>query len=84
LQRERIISLGTQFFRPGMAAEDGIDDMIVLDQLTEENMLLNLHVRYQKNIIYVRAFVLFIAVSSLKSYRIEEFSLKQFFFIRIL
>lgn len=45
-----------------MAAEDGIDDMIVLDQLTEENMLLNLHVRYQKNIIYVRAFVLFIAV----------------------
>ncbi len=34
--------------------EGGVDDMITLDNLSEDVMLRNLHARYNKNIIYVR------------------------------
>lgn len=36
----------------------GIDDMITLPNMTEENMLKNLQIRYSKDIIYVSEFIL--------------------------
>jgi myosin heavy subunit len=42
-----------------MASEDkvlgarGVEDMITLDNLTEETMLRNLQIRYNNNLIYV-------------------------------
>ena len=38
-----------------MTALQGIDDMITLNNMTEESMLKNLQVRYAKDVIYVRA-----------------------------
>jgi myosin heavy subunit len=38
--------------------DTGIEDMITLDNLTEETMLTNLKIRYQKNLIYVSTFFL--------------------------
>lgn len=33
---------------------NGVEDMITLDNLTEETMLRNIQIRYNKNLIYVR------------------------------
>lgn len=36
---------------------NGVEDMITLDNLTEETMLKNIQIRYNKNLIYVRCAV---------------------------
>lgn len=47
--------------------EEGVDDMITLDNLSEDTMLQNLHRRYEKNRIYTYTGTILISVNPFKS-----------------
>ena len=53
--------------RSGELPEDGVEDMITLDNLSEDTMLQNLHKRYLKNKIYTYTGTILISVNPFKS-----------------
>jgi hypothetical protein len=57
--------------------EDGVEDMITLDNLSEDTMLQNLHRRYEKNKIYTYTGTILISVNPFKSLPIYTSSVLQ-------